>query len=224
MFWMSKRSRHAPYARAWRRRSWWALAAALLVVAAISFAVDLRDYHGPSASDVTVHSGGTPDPLSVATSPVLERSAPVAIRIPAIGVEASVTELGLNADNTVEVPTDFQQAGWYKLGPSPGELGSAVILGHVDSYRGPAVFFRLRRLQPGDEVEVSLADGQVARFAVTAVATYPKDQFPTDAVYGSRDDAALQLVTCGGEFDTHARSYLSNVVVYTTFVGTSPRR
>jgi hypothetical protein len=154
--------------------------------------------------------------------PPAERSAPVSLRIPAIGVSVAVGELGLNQDGTVEVPTDFALPGWYRLGTAPGEVGSAVILGHVDSYRGPAVFYRLRSLTAGDEIEVTLADGVVARFAVTEVATYPKPAFPAEQVYGGGGGSALALVTCGGEFDRSARSYRSNVVAYAALVGTTP--
>jgi len=126
-----------------------------------------------------------------------------------------VSTLGLNPDGTVQVPTNYQEPGWFRLGPSPGQVGSAVILGHVDSYLGPAVFFRLRALRPGDKVEVRLADGVVTHFVVTTVAMYPKSRFPTRLVYGSKGYSGLQLVTCGGTFDTQTRSYLSNVVVYT---------
>jgi len=148
----------------------------------------------------------------------VSRSDPVGLRIPAIGLAVSVSGLGLNSDRTVQVPTDFQRPGWFRPGPAPGQPGSAVILGHVDSFRGPAVFYRLRSLRPGDTVETSLADGAVARFVVNAVVMYPKTQFPAQQVYGSHGYSALQLVTCGGEFDTHTRSYLSNVVVYTTLL------
>lgn len=150
-----------------------------------------------------------------ATSQALP-SPPVTLRIPTIAVSTSLSELGLNPDRTVQVPTDFQQPGWFKLGPTPGQMGSAVILGHVDSYQGPAVFYRLRSLQEGDPVEVGLTDGRVAEFVVTAVATYLKSDFPAEAVYAPHGFSALQLVTCGGRFDTQTRSYLSNVVVYTS--------
>jgi sortase (surface protein transpeptidase) len=153
---------------------------------------------------------------------VVARSAPVELSIPAIGVAVPVSELGLNPDGTVQVPTDFQEPGWYRLGPSPGEVGSAVILGHVDSTQGPAIFFQLRSLQAGDQVAVSLADGVVANFVVTAVAMYPKAQFPDQQVYGSQGNSALQLVTCGGTFDAQTGHYLSNVVVYTSLVSTTP--
>jgi len=156
------------------------------------------------------------------TGPAVPRSVPVALRVPAIGVDVSLSTLGLNPDRTVQVPTDFQQPGWFGLGPSPGQTGSAVILGHVDSYKGPAVFFRIRTLRAGDQVNVSLADGAIAHFQVTAVAMYAKDQFPAQQVYAPHGGSALQLVTCGGTFDTHTRSYLSNIVAYTTLVATTP--
>ena len=119
----------------------------------------------------------------------------------------------------MQVPTVIQQPGWYQLGPSPGQIGSAVILGHVDSSDGPAVFFKLRSLVAGDIVNVTLADGIAARFKVTSVATYLKSDFPDEAVYTSHGYSALQLVTCGGVFDTQTGHYLSNVVVFTSLVG-----
>lgn len=134
----------------------------------------------------------------------------------------SLSQLGLNPDRTVQVPTNFQQPGWYRFGPTPGQVGSAVILGHVDSYKGPAIFFRLRYLSAGDKVEVTLADGVLAKFVVTSVVMYSKASFPDKQVYGTHGYSALQLVTCGGTFDRHTHSYLSNIVVYTSLISTTP--
>lgn len=144
--------------------------------------------------------------------------APVSLTVPAIALAVPLGRLGLQADGTVEVPVDAADAGWFRLGPAPGAPGSAVVLGHVDSRRGPGVFFRLRELRPGDVVEVGRADGSTARFAVTSVQTYRKDAFPAELVYGGQGDSTLNLVTCGGEFDRDARSYLSNVVVSSTLI------
>jgi sortase (surface protein transpeptidase) len=155
-------------------------------------------------------------------APEVARSIPVALHIPAIGVNVALSRLGLNANGTVQVPTDFQEPGWYQLGPSPGQIGSAVILGHVDSYLGPAVFFELRSLRAGDRVNVNLADGVVVHFRVLAVEMYLKAQFPSLKVYASHGYSALQLVTCGGAFDTETRHYLSNVVVYTALEAITP--
>ena len=119
------------------------------------------------------------------------------------------------------MPDNDTQPGWFRLGPTPGQIGSAVILGHVDTYQGPGVFFNLRELQANDQVEVTLTDGAVITFVVTSVAQYPKAQFPAAAVYQSHGTSALQLVTCGGVFDPETGHYLSNVVVYTSFLSAS---
>jgi sortase (surface protein transpeptidase) len=141
---------------------------------------------------------------------------PVRIDIPRIGVTSSLDRLGRARNKTVEVPTRWEVAGWYAGGTRPGDPGSAVILGHVDSKRGPAVFFRLRDLRKGDEIEVGRADGSTVRFAVERVAQYDKQRFPTDDVYYPTLTPALRLVTCGGEFDATAGHYRSNVIVFAT--------
>jgi hypothetical protein len=217
------------------------VAIVLLLTAAGCLAVALRGHPHPLASPpppmsptiptaAPTSAARVPPPSApaaatatapAAAKPLVARSAPVALRIPAIGVSVSVSELGLNPDGTVQVPTNFQQPGWFRLGPAPGQLGSAVILGHVDSHQGPAVFYRLRSLRAGDSVEVSLADGVIAHFAVDTVVMYPKAQFPARRVYGSHGHSALQLVTCGGTFDTHTHHYRSNIVAYTTLVATT---
>jgi Sortase domain len=141
---------------------------------------------------------------------------PVRIDIPRIGVTSSLDRLGRARDKTVEVPTRWEVAGWYAGGARPGDPGSAVILGHVDSKRGPAVFFRLHELRKGDEIEVGRADGSTIRFAVERVAQYDKQRFPTDEVYYPTLTPALRLVTCGGEFDASVGHYRSNVIVFAT--------
>jgi sortase (surface protein transpeptidase) len=142
------------------------------------------------------------------------RSAPPAhIRIPAIGVSAAVVRLGLKPDGTLEVPSDYDDTGWYTGGPAPGETGPAVIAGHIDSRSGPAVFYRLRELRPGDEITVERADGSSVRFTVDGIAQYPKRAFPTEAVFGPSPDPILRLITCGGSFDRSQRSYRDNIVV-----------
>jgi sortase (surface protein transpeptidase) len=141
---------------------------------------------------------------------------PVRIDIPRIGVTSSLDRLGRARDKTVEVPTRWEVAGWYAGGTRPGDPGSAVILGHVDSKRGPAVFSRLRELRKGDEIEVGRTDGSTIRFAVERVAQYDKQRFPTDEVYYPTLTPALRLVTCGGEFDATAGHYRSNVIVFAT--------
>ena len=145
---------------------------------------------------------------------------PVQLRIPAIKLSADVTGLGLNDDRTVEVPPDPDDVGWYRMGPSPGRPGSAVMLGHVDSTHGPAVFFRLRALKPGDRIAVRLSDAAVAHFEVARIVTYPIRDFPAQKVYrrAPNDRPTLNLVTCGGKYDKAAGGYQSNVVAYTTYL------
>jgi sortase (surface protein transpeptidase) len=143
-----------------------------------------------------------------------EVARPVALIIPAIGVQASVVDLGLTATGTLQVPSSTAVAGWYTGSPRPGAIGPAVIAGHVDSRVGPGVFFRLSALRPGNQVYIRRADGTLAVFRVTAVQAYAKDKFPTAAVYGPAPNAELRLITCGGTFDPALGSYLGNTVVY----------
>jgi sortase (surface protein transpeptidase) len=138
---------------------------------------------------------------------------PVRIDIPRIGVSSSLVRLGRAADGTVEVP-DPEVAGWYAPGTRPGDPGSAVILGHVDSDNAPAVFYRLRELRPGDEILIRRADGSTLRFVVQRTRKYPKARFPTDDVYYPTLSPELRLVTCGGEFDNDWGHYLSNIIVF----------
>jgi sortase (surface protein transpeptidase) len=141
---------------------------------------------------------------------------PVRLQIPAIDVSTPLVKLGRLPDGSLQVPKDWDTAGWYDKGPRPGQPGPAVILGHVDSTRGPAVFYQLRALRPGDTVRVGLADGRILVFRVQRVQRYPKDEFPTEAVYFPTLNRELRLITCGGEFDYAARSYRDNIVVYAT--------
>jgi hypothetical protein len=207
-----------------RRQGWLVVAATFLLIAVACLEVGLHGHLHPLAGPVGPQ---LPPPAavggaSVPAVPQVARSQPTAIGIPAIGLLVSLSELGLNPDGTVEVPTDVAQPGWFHLGPSPGQAGSAVILGHVDSYLGPGVFFKLPQLIAGDKVDVSLADGVTAHFVVDTVVMYAKAQFPTSLVYAPHGYSALQLVTCGGTFDPETGHYLSNVVVYTSLVSTTP--
>ena len=134
--------------------------------------------------------------------------------IPAIAVSTRLVRLGRLPDGSLEVPHDWDTAGWYKGGPRPGQPSPAVILGHVDSKRGPAVFFRLRQLRPGDRIEVAGADGSVVRFVVERTAQFDKRRFPTDDVYYPTLRPELRLVTCGGSFDASVGHYRSNIIVF----------
>jgi sortase (surface protein transpeptidase) len=183
---------------------------------------DARDDSAASARNPVVGATEPGPRTSAPTQDAPPKVPPVHLRIPAIGLSQDLLRLGLNPDGTVEVPTSKQAdlPGWYKLGPSPGQVGSAVVLGHVDSLRGPAVFYRLRSLTKGDRVEVRLRSGTLARFAVQRVVTYPNEKFPARKVYASHGYPALQLVTCGGRYDQET-GYTANVVVYTRMVDTT---
>jgi sortase (surface protein transpeptidase) len=138
---------------------------------------------------------------------------PVRLRIPKVGVDSGLERLGTERDGTIEVPDDPDTAGWFAEGPRPGQRGPAVILGHVDSKAGPAVFIDLDKLRPGDRVHVDRSDGSTASFRVTRLVRVPKDRFPTELVYAPTLDATLRLVTCGGVFDYRSRNYRDNVIV-----------
>lgn len=148
------------------------------------------------------------------------QAAPVWVDIPNIGVSSPLLKLGLQSDGTVEVPEMRQadQAGWYRYSPTPGEKGPAVIIGHVDSKTGPAVFFELGSLKKNDRVKVERADGQVAIFSVDEVAAYDKENFPTSKVYGDIDHAGLRLITCGGTYDQESGGYQANTVVFASLL------
>jgi sortase (surface protein transpeptidase) len=146
----------------------------------------------------------------------LKRSDPVRLKIPAIGVNAPVMQVGLNADGTVQVPplSAHNLVGWYKYGATPGQRGASVLLGHVDSVTGLSVFFKLKNLHKGEKIYVQLADGQVATFVIDGLQKTPKTTFPTDAVYGKLSDPGLRVVTCGGAYDPATGHYLDNIIVY----------
>ncbi len=149
-------------------------------------------------------------------------AAPVRLQVPSIGVDSELMELGLQADGTLEVPPSGFPAGWYTGAPAPGELGPAIIAGHVDWDGRPGVFFDLRDASPGDDIVITRQDGSTARFRVTHVEQFDKDAFPTLAVYGDLDHAGLRLITCAGAFDPGMRSYDDNLVVFAELVGVAP--
>jgi hypothetical protein len=173
---------------------------------------------GPGAVPEPVIGHGTTVNLATATGG--SALAPTSLRIPSIGVDTSLVKLGRTADGAAQVPTTTKVAGWYEDGPAPGQPGPAVILGHVDSYTGPGVFFRLHDLRAGAMMHV-VEDGRTLTFEVRQVETFAKATFPTAEVFGPTPEAALRLVTCGGPFDTATRHYVDNVVVFATEVGSS---
>nr|WP_223245459.1 class F sortase [Streptomyces sp. CBMA156] len=165
-----------------------------------------------------------PAPAAAPQSPALGRAKPTRLRIPQIAVDAPFTELALSPAGQLDAPPpdDKNLVGWYRDGVTPGERGSAVVAGHVDTSKGPAVFLLLSLLLPGNKVEVSRADGTVAVFTVDSVETFAKDAFPDRKVYGRTPDAQLRLITCGGTYDKKRRDYLDNVVVFAHLESSHP--
>jgi hypothetical protein len=174
------------------------------------------------APEAPPQPAGDPPGAGVGAAPAADRSTPFRVRVPGIKVDAPVADMGVATDGTLQVPelTQPELAGWYRLGPSPGESGNAVIVGHVDSRAaGPAVFFELGALRPGAVVEVDREDGRVVLFTVDGVVSYPKKEFPQDLVYGASPVPSLRLITCGGAFDRASRQYSDSVVVFATLTG-----
>ncbi|HEY3469685.1 MAG TPA: class F sortase [Amycolatopsis sp.] len=177
--------------------------------------------------------GGDPEPSTAQPPPArpvavdprpavaaLPKSEPVSIDIPKIDARSSLVPLGLNPDNTIQVPpvTTPLQAGWYTYAPTPGEVGPAIVLGHVDGNHQKGIFFRLKELAPGDRVEIARKDGTTASFEVTKVHQVPKETFENEGVYDDTAGPELRLITCGGVFDRTAHNYVDNIVVYAKLV------
>jgi sortase (surface protein transpeptidase) len=219
--------KHARYSPPWRQAARRPLTAAVLLGGVLAMTVTVaglllltgRPGRPPGTASAAVDRltpHGTPAPLpkpATLTAPL-----PVALRIPAIGIRTRLIRLGITRQGKLQVPSSPSVAGWYTSSPRPGEIGSSIIAGHIDSYLGPGIFYRLRELHPGNWIYVRQADGKLATFRVTGVHQYPKAHFPTAAVFGPAPDAELRLITCGGTFNYATHNYLSNVVVYGTEV------
>ena len=206
-----------------RRSAAMTFAVGLMAIVAGAVGLLLTWHSTPALQPPPIGVAALPAPMGpIVAPPQSARPVPIArpvlLTIPLIGVRTRLITLGLTAGDVLQVPSSTAVAGWYTGGPRPGAVGSAIIVGHIDSLTGPGVFYRLSELRVGDRVYVQRADGTTAEFRVTAVRSYPKDQFPTDTVYGPAPDAELRLITCGGAFDAATGHYLSNTVVYTTEV------
>ena len=178
-------------------------AVGLLVGAGIAFAVFSNTPALYQVSETALGQVGMP------------QSEPVGIRIPSVDIEAEFEEpLGLQSDGEIEVPDSFKTVGWYKYGPTPGELGPSVVLGHVDSKAGAEVFYNLRNMEVGDEIFIEREDGTVAVFEVTELEQHPQDDFPTEEVYGDLNYPGLRLITCSGVYDQGEARYTHNLIVY----------
>jgi hypothetical protein len=198
----------------------------LVLVIGGGFAV----FRALSGSARTLTGGATTIPSTVQTTPpraavntaaALRASSPVRIIIPSLRVDAPVMRLGQAAGGSIQVPplANHDLAGWYDRSVTPGQDGTSIILGHVDSFTGPSVFYDVKEMTRGELVEVVRADGRTATFSVDGVQEVAKATFPSEQIYGNTPYPGLRLITCGGPFDTATRQYLDNIVVYTHLVG-----
>ncbi|MFD5340453.1 class F sortase [Streptomyces hawaiiensis] len=181
-------------------------------VAATSAVPDLPDTPSTSAAPHRSAASGA--------GPHLPRSRPVRLLIPKISVDAPFTDLAIGRSGQLEPPppNDTNLVGWYAKGHTPGEAGTAIIAGHVDTVTSPAVFAGLGELKKGDRFQVARADGGKATFVVDATESFAKDSFPSDRVYGDTPDAQVRLITCAGSYDRQARDYTENLVVFAHLV------
>ncbi|GAB4058889.1 class F sortase [Catellatospora paridis] len=225
-----RRGRHRGRGRTGRRAILLLVGTALAGIGLIAAAFGITPAGPPQPSDDAagryqlVDTDRRPDARGIRP---LDRSAPVRVKIPSIKVDAVVVTVGTNFDGSLQVPElkHPDLTGWYRYGPSPGERGNAVIVGHVDTRTsGPAVFFQLGSLKPGTKIEVQRLDGSLATFTVDVVKSFPKDEFPAHRVYGATDDMGLRLVTCGPPYDRTDRNYLNNIVVFATLTKSRPAR
>ncbi|MET9394127.1 class F sortase [Streptomyces sp. NPDC006624] len=210
----------------------WVAAALALVVSLVSGRGDPSDAGGPphappavapaapSAPDVPTASPTPRRSAAAETGPRLPRSRPVRLLIPKIAVDAPFTDLAIGSSGQLDPPPadDINLVGWYAKGHTPGEAGTAIIAGHVDTATSPAVFARLSELRKGDRFHVARADGSRATFVVDDTESFEKDDFPSERVYGDTPDAQVRLITCAGDYDRQARDYTENLVVFAHLV------
>lgn len=223
----AERSARPPAARAWAATS--AVLAAAGVAAIVVLPQDTSDPvrldlpQAVVALPVTTTPSTPPAQLvsAAGTSPQLPASTPTRVEIPALGVTSRVMELGLERDGSMEVPPGAYPVGWYDGSPTPGQLGPAVLAGHVDWEGEPGAFYGLRELLTGDTVVIDRADGTVATFRVDRVEEHAKNDFPTEEVYGDIDHAGLRLITCGGAFDEDTGDYEDNIIVFASLTAVS---
>jgi hypothetical protein len=209
------------------RRAWWAGAIATAALASFGVWQVTSSPNpvtaGPPPLPAPVLSESAP-PVPQKAYPVLDRSVPIKLHIPRIGLRAGIGSIGYAADGSIATPPydKANRAMWFEPGPAPGQKGASVILGHVDTKESVAVFFYLTRVRPGDTVEVTREDRTVAVFTVSAIAEYPKTEFPSNLVYGDTPGAELRLITCGGTWDKERHHYRDNIVVYARMTSSHP--
>ena len=209
----AKRSGRSVHLRYWLAALIISLGAALCLVGFRLTGPDTPPQPPASVADMPVDSAPNPEQA-------LPASVPEQIRIPSIKVDAPVVPVDVQPDGTLGVPplSRVDEVGWYGGGPTPGENGRSVLVGHVDSKSKPGVFYKLGALRQGRRIEIARKDGTAAAFRVDGVKRVPKDRFPTESVYGDEGGPELRLVTCGGTFDRKRGHYDDNIIVYASLI------
>ncbi len=164
--------------------------------------------------DISIHKAVASAAVRPQPPKSMPRSVPERLIIPSIQLNSELIPLGRYPDGSIEMPSWPSIPGWYKYGPTPGEIGPAIIAGHLDTWTAPAIFWRLHELKTGSEIDVTREDGTTARFAVMGIKQLPRDSFPTQEVYGNINYAGIRLLTCGGTFNPQTMRYSDNTVVY----------
>jgi LPXTG-site transpeptidase (sortase) family protein len=212
-----------PPTRAARGRGPWAVPLAVLLVLVGVFATGAGLGRTVGPFDWADTSTGSTRSASAAPAPARSLASwPVSLSVPAIRVTAPITPVGQAKDGSVDVPplSQHNQTGWYDRGAVPGEPGRAIIVGHVDTKSGPAVFYHLRELKPGDRIEVTRSDRSVVAFKVDTVEYFDKANLPADRVYGDEGSPGLRLITCGGDWVGGRTGYEDNVIAFASLVDT----
>jgi hypothetical protein len=209
------------------RKWWWAACAATVTLAGwgvwhLRPAGGLASGPPPLPAPVLTAASGSAQPVRLTQT--MPRSLPYKIVVKKISLWALVESIGIRNDARIETPPydKADKAFWYRNSSTPGEPGPAVFLGHVDSKEKIAAFFYVSKIRPGNQIEVVRQDRSTAVFEVTSVEQFAKNSFPTARVYGYTEEPTLRLVTCGGKYDTKTQSYMDNIVVFATMVGSLP--
>jgi len=219
-----------------RRRTLGGLAAAGALIAALALSACSPVGSGPTPSSPNTADGPIPsseasdrgaagskqDPVAQAPAADVSSLSVARVQIPSIGVDAAVEPLERDASGVLLPPVEWEDAGWYRAGVLPGQVGPAVIAGHLDTTLREAVFVHLKQLIGGDQVTVTMSDGSTATYAVDRAIDVEKQTFPTEEVYGPTPDAQLRLITCNGPFDDAAGTYANNYIVFATLVSRTP--
>lgn len=197
-----------------------AVLAATLIIIGVSgvlyFGVQIAQGH--KLEPLKTFSSPTPPRAATGIKP-LARSVPTHITVPSVGIDASVMPVGRDSQGSIQMPPLFDwTTGWYRYSPTPGQTGPSIIVGHVDTYKGISVFWKLRYVKRGDIINIARSDGSKVKFKVTALKQFSQADFPTQEVYGNIKYPGLRLITCGGAFDKQTESYTQNTVVYAFMV------